>query len=40
MRQLTERKYVRLYLFYLVEADKAYQRLQQVFLDSRQQELE
>jgi len=40
VRQLTERKYVRLYLFYLVEADKAYQRLQQVFLDSRQQELE
>ncbi|PFG07834.1 hypothetical protein [Marinobacter sp. LV10MA510-1] len=38
--QLTERKYVRLYLFYLVEADKAYQRLQQAFLDSRQQDLE
>ena len=40
VRQLTERKYVRLYLFYLVEADKAYQRLQQVFLDSRQEGLE
>ena len=40
VRQLTERKYVRLYLFYLVEADKAYQSLQQAFLDSRQQGLE
>jgi len=40
VRQLTERKYVRLYLFYLVEADKAYQRLQQAFLDSRQEGLE
>ena len=40
VRQLTERKYVRLYLFYLVEADKAYQRLQQVFLDSRQEGLD
>lgn len=39
-RQLTERKYVRLYLFYLVEADKAYQRLQQVFLDSHQEGLD
>lgn len=40
VRQLTERKYVRLYLFYMVEADKAYQRLQQAFLDSRQEGLE
>ncbi|MEH6355077.1 MAG: hypothetical protein V7760_03510 [Marinobacter sp.] len=40
VRQLTERKYVRLYLFYLVEADKAYQRLQQVFLDSHHDGLE
>ncbi|EBA00942.1 hypothetical protein [Marinobacter sp. ELB17] len=40
VQQLTERKYVRLYLFYLVEADKAYQRLQQVFLDSRQEGLD
>jgi hypothetical protein len=40
VRQLTERKYVRLYLFYLVEADKAYQALQQAFLDGRQQGLE
>ncbi|HEV8077536.1 MAG TPA: hypothetical protein VGP45_04035, partial [Marinobacter sp.] len=39
-QQLTERKYVRLYLFYLVEADKAYQRLQQVFLDSHQEGLD
>jgi hypothetical protein len=36
VKQLTERKYVRLYLFYLVEADKAYQRLQQAFLDGHQ----
>ena len=36
VRQLTARKYVRLYLFYLVEADKAYQRLQQAFLDGHQ----
>jgi len=40
VKQLTERKYVRLYLFYLVEADKAYQRLQQAFLDGRQQGLD
>jgi hypothetical protein len=40
VQQLTERKYVRLYLFYLVEADKAYQKLQQVFLDNRQKGLE
>jgi hypothetical protein len=40
VQQLTERKYVRLYLFYLVEADKAYQKLQHAFLDNRQQGLE
>ncbi len=40
VRQLTARKYVRLYLIYLVEADKAYQRLQQSFLDGHQRVLD
>ncbi|MEX2474361.1 hypothetical protein [Marinobacter sp.] len=38
-RNMTRREYIRLYLIYLLEAEKAYDRVQQAFFDGNQQAL-
>jgi len=40
VRNLTRREHVRLYLIYLLEAEKAYERLQKVFLEENQKALD
>ncbi len=40
VRNLTRREHVRLYLIYLLEAEKAYDRLQKVFLEENQKALD
>ncbi|PSF06723.1 hypothetical protein [Marinobacter halophilus] len=40
VRNITRREYVRLYLIYLMEAEKAYGRVQQAFFDGNQQAID
>ena len=39
-RQLVRREYVRLYLIYMLEAEKAYSRVQQAFFDGNQEAID